>query len=153
MTHIIEKDILTVPHGIIVHQVNMAGVMGAGLARRIADRWPLVKYMYKNAVTGKMYQLGDIQKIEVEPGLLYIVNLFGQRKYGRETGVVYTNYDAVARGLSATWKFSLELAAPYRPQIYIPFGMGCGLGGGNWDVIYELIKQCTPTAVICKLVD
>lgn len=151
MPKTIDQNILHVSHGIIVHQVNLAGMMGAGVAKQIKERWPIVFAHYRTGLVAKAYRLGDIQPVEVDKNL-YVVNLFGQVRFGWD-GAQYTNYDAVARGLSEVQKLSVALAAPWRPNIFIPYGMGCGLGGGSWDVVYELISQCTPDAIICRLPD
>ena len=42
MIKYIKGDILNVTEGIIVQQVNCFGVMGAGLAKQIRDKWPSV---------------------------------------------------------------------------------------------------------------
>lgn len=36
----IKGNILNVTEGIIVQQVNCHGIMGAGLAKQIRDKWP-----------------------------------------------------------------------------------------------------------------
>jgi O-acetyl-ADP-ribose deacetylase (regulator of RNase III) len=43
----INKDILSVENGIICQQVNCMGVMGAGLAKKIAQKYPIVKKEYE----------------------------------------------------------------------------------------------------------
>jgi len=40
--NLIDKDITTVEIGVMVSQVNCRGVMGAGVAKAIRDRWPIV---------------------------------------------------------------------------------------------------------------
>ena len=40
------EDIFTADETFICHQVNCKGVMGAGLAKQIADKYPLVKERY-----------------------------------------------------------------------------------------------------------
>jgi len=34
--------------------------------------------------------------------------------------------------------------------IYIPFGIGCGLGGGDWEEVVKLLEEDATNAVICK---
>lgn len=47
MIEYIKGNILNVTEGIIVQQVNCMGVMGAGLAKQIKDKWPNIYNDYK----------------------------------------------------------------------------------------------------------
>ena len=50
MIKYIKGDILDVTEGFIVQQVNCFGVMGAGLAKQIRDKWPSVYNRYQDRV-------------------------------------------------------------------------------------------------------
>ena len=48
MVEIVEhSDLLKVKKGIVCHQVNCIGVMGAGIAQDIRTKWPAVYRNYK----------------------------------------------------------------------------------------------------------
>ena len=147
--NIIEKDILTVTKGVIAHQVNCKGVMGAGLAKKIADKWPMVKEEYlelcSNPPSPQLF-LGWQQLIKVETGL-YVSSVFGQFGYGRDR--CHTNYLALIKGLKKAKDNAGKMMASPLP-LYVPYGIGCGLAGGNWHVVRELIEQELPDAIICK---
>ncbi|WP_163666802.1 hypothetical protein [Adonisia turfae] len=150
---IIEKDILTVEHGVLVHSVNCQGVMGAGLAKKIAEKWPAVKEDYQEdrvwADDGPT--LGNWLCTEVT-NELFIASIFGQRYYGRAAGRCYTSYLALALGFSAIQHANKYYEFhPVPLPIYIPHGIGCGLAGGDWHVVSALIEQELPNATICKL--
>lgn len=49
MLKVIEGDILTVTHGIIAHQCNCRGVMGAGLALQVRNKYSKVYSEYIDA--------------------------------------------------------------------------------------------------------
>lgn len=121
----------------ICHQVNCRGVMGAGLALQIRSRWPVVYRRYLGfCYGGDGNKLGTYQEILVEPKL-YIVNLFGQDGYGR--GKRQTNYAALAAAL-----FSLFRDCAQKNQdaiIRLPYGLGCGLAGGDWDTVLAIISD------------
>jgi hypothetical protein len=36
-------------------------------------------------------------------------------------------------------------------QVAVPFGMGCGLGGGDWSIYSQIIERHLPDALIYKL--
>jgi len=94
----VKGDILTTPtrneNTIICHQVNCRAAMGAGLARQIRDKWPVVFEEYVKVCNPK--KLGDFQVVQVAPQL-YVANLFGQLNYGRDKR--QTNYAALGTAL------------------------------------------------------
>ena len=141
-------DILTVRHGIIVHQVNVQGKMGRGLAKAIADKWPNVRQAYIQACAGHRLQLGDIQLVHVKEGRKYVpdlivCNLVGQEGFGTDRR--YTNYAAISVGL---FKLKTYIQAVKLP-VYFPKGMGCGFGGGDWGLVEPMIVEQFPDAIIC----
>jgi O-acetyl-ADP-ribose deacetylase (regulator of RNase III) len=141
----IKQDILTVDKGIIVHQVNCRKVMGAGLARQIATKYPKVK---REFLAKREWKLGDVQFIKVAPELV-VCNLAGQYSFGREPKR-YTNYDALRTGFEKV----LNEALYTKHNIFLPFELGCGLGGGDWQQVLHLIHNTfnnnEVTAYICK---
>ena len=148
--HEIHQDILKVSEGFILHQVNCRGVMGAGLARAIADNWPVVEERYHSlSKPNPKYPyllLGRSQTVHVG-GKLYVVNLFGQDGFGRSG--VHTNYAALAKAL-ATFRLGAEVTGILTAgPVYIPFKLGCGLGGGDWNRVKPIIEAIIPEAVIC----
>ena len=130
----VKGDILTTPtrneDTVICHQVNCCGVMGAGLAKQIRDKWPVVFDEYKK-ICGTD-RLGDSQTVQVAPQL-YVANLFGQLNYGRDKR--QTNYAALAAAIFGEMK--VHPNATFR----IPYGLGCGLAGGNWVTVLDLIEE------------
>ena len=117
-------DLLKQESGILVHQVNCQGKMGAGLALDISRKWPHVKteyieYVAKNG-TNKRGLLGTVLFVPVdEKGKVIVANLFGQYTYGREPNVQYTNYNAVKQGL----QICVAEADKRQLQLYIPFNI------------------------------
>lgn len=135
---IVQGDILDAKENLIVHQVNCKGVMAGGLAKQIREKWPNVYEEYKwhcefvtanqDVETYKNGLLGRTGYCHVEPDK-WVVNLFGQEDYGREKSKVYTDYDAVKDCLVSIHDTAERLGW----SVALPYGMGCGLGGGDWD--------------------
>lgn len=129
-------DILNAKENLILQQVNCRGVMGSGLAKQIADKWPLVKKSYQivcnNAIPYDL--LGKIHSVRINKDR-YVVNVFGQLNYGRNKNVVYTDYDALRK--------AFESIALYHPDktIAIPYKFGCGLANGDWNIVLKLIEE------------
>lgn len=150
---IIEKDILTVENGIIIHQVNMQKTMGSGLALQLKTKWPKVYDSYMNYSKSGAFRLGGVDIVEVDKGL-YVANCIGQEFYGRDKSIVYTNYAALEECLAKVFWFSSEMPFFFDwppKQVYIPYNLGCGLANGDWGIVSQIIENELPDAIICKL--
>ena len=138
----IKKNILKVTKGVIVHQVNCQGIMGAGLALQIKQKWPIVFTKYKN----KDWELGDVQLVKITE-TLWLANLAGQNYYGRDKR--YTDYRAVQKGFNKLKKRIEKLG--YNIPVYVPYKMGCGMAGGDWSIYKDIVKKVYPSIIICKM--
>lgn len=137
---IIEGDLLEIEEGIITHQCNCRGVMGTGIALKIAKRWPIVLGEYREDFTKGRLVLGNIHTVKVADEL-YIVNLLGQDRYGRESRK--TDYNAVAQAFGSLHKLSVTL----NKRVYIPYLMGCVNAGGNWEVYSKIVDIYCPYTI------
>lgn len=133
----------TTGHELVVcHQVNCKGVMGAGLAKQIRGAFPQVYAQYKMACDRAAKStdlLGTVLCCSVNfNGYDYtIANLFGQDGFGRDRQ--YTDYDALRKALSKVCLMAKPLPAHTLTTVRIPYKMGCGLGGGDWDIVIRLV--------------
>jgi hypothetical protein len=148
--NIIMKDIMTVEKGIICQSVNCQGVMGSGLAKSIRDKWPIVYDEYTNFCKRDCFSfdfqlLGRVNMVWAGEHL-EVFNLFGQLHYGND-GKRYTDYCA----LNECFLHIRNNIDFTRNDIYFPYLMGAGLGGGKWGVILKMIDFYFPNAIICKL--
>ena len=141
---IIEGDLLTIENGIVAHQCNCKGVMGAGIALRIKRKWPKAYMEYRKAFLRKQLILGDLNVVKISANL-HIVNLLGQDGYGR--GSRKTDYNAVAQAFNSLRK----LGEIYEKQIYIPYQMGCVNAGGRWGIYYKIVDTYCPGVIAIKL--
>lgn len=164
--NIIKKDILTVESGIIFHQVNCKGIMGGGVALALASKYPGLEQSYQdyirkitrsNTVSAKdsSVLLGHIDYFAVinnqKPNDgLYIINVFGQDDISRSKRM--TSYDATVEAfenfLRRPPNFYYNMT---KADVYFPYQMGCGLGGGNWKIYASIIDAYFPKATICQL--
>ncbi|MED4861503.1 Appr-1-p processing protein [Bacillus atrophaeus] len=145
MINVIKGNILDATEDIIVQQVNCKGVMGAGLAKAILKRYPNVKSEYQSfrnfnlnkGLTDKDL-LGLVNYVRVTDGKV-IANVFGQIeiKKNRFDKTVYTKTEALTRGLKEVKELSKQL----NKSVAIPYGIGSGLAGGDWNMVSELIDS------------
>jgi O-acetyl-ADP-ribose deacetylase (regulator of RNase III) len=164
----INKDILTVDKGVIVHSVNCIGAVG-GLAGAIARKWPKNLQKYREHVQSQelaIMLLGSVFEVNVAHNVI-VANLFGQNIVG--TRARQTEYSALIAGfkrIASTHfegndketvdfgRFGLEDAKIVLNDIYIPYKIGCGLGGADWNIVEEIINKIFDSShfnvYICK---
>ena len=131
-------NILDANEEIICHQVNCKGVMGAGLALQIRKKWPQAYRLYVNTCAESYPEqlLGQVQFVNCDDGKT-IANIFGQNGYG--TASTQTDYKALNDGLNSVF-YAVKYTAGYKDKkIAIPFKIGCGLAGGDWNVVLGMI--------------
>lgn len=138
-------NLLDVTQGIIVHGCNAQGVMGSGVAKAVKDKYPGAYMYYKQAVNNSDAELGDVIWYQANEHLV-IANAITQEYYGRD-GKRYANYAAIARGFRLVFmrwgRFDYE--AVYFPKI------GAGLGGGDWNIIEQIINDTDPHNKVKKV--
>lgn len=128
-------NIVTGDYVIFCQQVNCRRKMGAGLALQIRNKYPEVYTKYMNTETQK---LGCILPVYTSDGRVCI-NMFSQYNYGRD-GKRYTDYDAFKKCLNEIEYFLKDCLLADGATIAFPYKIGCGLAGGDWNVIQNLIK-------------
>lgn len=134
-------DLLEVREGIIVHQVNASGKMAAGLAADIRSMYPAVYRDYQRLFRMDQLNLGKVFFTQVTPQLC-VASIVGQQFYGKVG--VFTDYDALTQGF-----ISIKRYVANRPaRVSIPYGIGCGLGGGDWRIVQNIIQTYLPHACI-----
>lgn len=138
MIKIVEGSILDASENIIGHQVNCQGVMGAGLAKQIRNKYPEVLHNYSELVSNsknKSDLLGRMQLVTCGENK-WVANIFGQYSYGRGN-VNYTSYIALEDAMIHLREFAIK----HNLTVALPFGIGCGLAGGNWDTVEKIIDN------------
>lgn len=132
----VNGDITDIEYGAIIQQVNCQGIMGAGVAKALYTKWPVIKSKYewfsnrpnKNALYGMIQTINVTHQITV-------YNSFSQFDYG--THDKQTNEAMLINNINMICKAYAGLNAQsgnYIP-VYVPYGIGCGLGGGNWAFV------------------
>jgi len=130
----IKGSILDAPQKYIAHGVNCQNVMGSGVARVIFTKYPKVKEDYHNAFIKYHKGLGDLVESKQDDGKV-ILNCFTQEYFGRED-IKYVSYDAVYE------VFNYGIQELGVKEVAIP-KIGCGLAGGNWDIVSQIIEDAT----------
>jgi hypothetical protein len=119
------------------------GAMGAGIALKIKNKYPIVFKKYKAMCAQNRFNLGQIQLVRVSDSLI-VCNLAGQHRYGRDR--CYTDYDAVRTALKKLNYHSQQ----FNQMVFIPYKMGCSLAGGDWNLVSNIIFEEISHAIICN---
>lgn len=133
MIEFINGNLLSSNAPYICHQVNCRGVMGAGVAKAIRTQYPKIYQEYKEYLETKQNPLGTAQLVDC--GEKKVINLFSQDGYGRD-GSRYTDYNALRRSLK-----EVSNIVPSKEKIAMPYLIGCGLAGGDWNEVYFIIEE------------
>ncbi len=138
-------DLLKSDCDYICHQVNCKGVMGSGIARQIRDAYPSVYQDYLNYCSKKKPEdlFGDIlftYASEVKD----VINMFAELDY-LPRGICHTDYEKF-RGCCKKIKnviklLKSEMAAGTNIKIGFPDHIGCGLAGGDWNIVKRIIEE------------
>lgn len=136
ITKIIQGDLLSTTITNIAHGVNCQDRMGSGVAKALFTVHPQIKSAYHEFchATPLDKRLGEVQPVECDSVIIY--NCFTQFNYGYN-GDKYVSYEAILRCFKTLNKYLKG------EQLAIP-KVGCGLAGGNWQVVKALIDEATP---------
>lgn len=149
---IIDGDILD-QRGIICHQTNCRHVCGAGLALQIAKKYPAWEEMFKQQ-SSAVASLGHVWVYGYpplhDPPRQIIASLYAQDDYGRQKGRCYTDYDSFGSCLKELFLWRQSVGLQEMP-VYFPWGIGCGLAGGDWMIIKTYLEIYFPDCTVVQL--
>ena len=140
MITIKEGDLFSAPKGVICHQVNCKGNMGRGVAKTFREKFPhaFKQYVeYCHAFEGKDI-LGDVLIMREDPYNVDTCCMFAQddwRGYGCNT-----DYAAFHQCCDEI-KDYIYNTKEYNYPINMPYNIGCGLGGGDWQIVYSILEE------------
>jgi O-acetyl-ADP-ribose deacetylase (regulator of RNase III) len=140
-------------NGPIAHGVNCQGKMASGVAKAIRDKYPEVFIDYivclEDCISHSLLEppLGEVVTSNVIDGdsNRLIFHIFTQEFYGND-GKKYVDYGAIRKGFkecnSTLGKHDYGTVVLGIPKI------GAGLGGGDWNIIEQIINDATPNLEI-----
>ena len=139
MITIKDGNLFDATKGVICHQVNCRGVMGAGVAAQFKKKFPMSYRVYKDWCS--KYRDGILLgKCCICSDSGYTTcSMFAQTDYGRARP--QTNYDAFRNCCTFIKDYLSQSLDPTAIPINMPYNIGCGLAGGDWDIIYQIIRE------------
>lgn len=140
ITKYVKASILDTELLYIAHGVNCQNTMGSGVAKVLFTAHPEIKNEYHRFCLWNLKHegigarlLGQVHEVAIEINNKWCFNLFTQEHYGYN-GNRYVNYKAVVDCFKALSQYDLK------GPIAIP-KIGCGLAGGNWNFMEQLIND------------
>ncbi|MDF2880187.1 MAG: hypothetical protein K0R54_744 [Clostridiaceae bacterium] len=136
-------DLLKANADIKGHQTNGLGLMGAGLALQIRNTYPHVFFEYQKLCKSISPNLlfGQCQIVETEVNSKkYIANLFGQIGIGVGKGSPDSKEERMI-ALNKSLVSLKEYAMANNLSVGLPYQLGCGLAGGDWNEVLTIIKK------------
>jgi len=119
----------------VVHICNDIGAWGAGFVTAISRKWLKPEIEYKNLYYDGKVKLGVIQEVEVAPDIT-VINMIAQKGIRSSLTSAPIRYDSLEECLYKVFLLAKERAA----TVHMP-RIGCGLAGGNWETVEEIITR------------
>ena len=120
---------------IIAHVVNDAGIMGAGFAQALSNRYPASKGYYLKIYAEQGLELGKCIHCPVRETLSvsHMIAMHGVASQSNPNPLDYKH-------LRTCLKKVHDRAQKYNAIVHMP-KIGAGLARGNWDIIYPMIEE------------
>jgi O-acetyl-ADP-ribose deacetylase (regulator of RNase III) len=144
-------DILNSTADVMCLQVNTLGVAGAGLAKRLKDKCPSAYAHYRQlcvkTAPGVLMGKTLIVPLDVNKGR-FVAYCFAQEVLARQ-GECVTDYDALRKALQMVAEWMKNNG---KKSVAIPYKMGCGLAGGDWETVKGIIVEVfQPTELFVEI--
>lgn len=135
-------------YDILIHGCNCMNQMGAGIAKPIAQRFPIAKQADTKACAK-----GENKPGNISVGLtrhngrnLFIVNAYTQQSYGGDPNVKYASLKALKSALAVVRtklgpKVQDEPDGPSRPRRVLMPKIGCGYGNLKWSEVKPIVLE------------
>ena len=128
-------------YSVICHCCNTLGAWGAGFVLALSKRFPKVKEHYLSLIKSIKpdERLGKVGFVKTNKNIV-VANILGQdRIYRSADGKIPLNYEALREGFKNVYdKFIDYKNIPF--TIHMP-RIGCGLAGGKWEIVEDIIKK------------
>lgn len=126
-------DLLKCNEDIIVHQCNIDAILGGGIAKQLAEKYPMAEREYMKICREYKNNYENLKgKIDLtlENGK-YIASIFSQDKHFN------TDYEAMRQALELVKGFAKQ----ENLSVALPYGMGAGIANGDFNKVLEVIEE------------
>lgn len=127
-------------YSVICHCCNTLGAWGRGFVIPLGNRFPNAKLNYQKFIksTPADKRLGQVSCEKVSSNII-VANIMGQERiYKTKDGKIPLDYDALRKGFEGVIDRMKLTNVPF--TIHMP-RIGCGLAGGDWNIVENIIKE------------
>ena len=129
---------------VVVHQANCQNVMGSGIAKVIANHYPMVYDADKRTKSGDRSKMGNYSYANVKPNVI-IANAYSQFFYGKVEPVDkvtgrQTDYQALESALIKI-RDDFTRTPGRKVRFYIPLMIGAGNAKGDYNIIRPIVEE------------
>ena len=118
----------------IIHVCNDINKWGKGFVLALSKRWLGPKIVFHSM----KQELGTIGICLTEQPTICVVNMIAQRGIYKQNGIEPIRYGALETCLQEVAETFKDYV--YKVSIHMP-RIGCGLAGGNWKIVQDLIEK------------
>ena len=130
-------DLFKEKDDVIIHGCNCFNTMGAGVAKIVKQKYPEAYRIDQQTRRGDRNKLGTYtawtgthHSYDQD---ITVVNAYTQYRYGR--GVINVDYDSIGEVMNL-------IKEDYEDKQYMGMPkIGAGLGGGDWNKIWKILKN------------
>lgn len=126
---------------VIVQNLNAQGAIGGGFSGAVTEKWPKVEEMYLDFIdnTNLKERLGAVIYSWVVEKEIVVASIIAQYKgFKVAPNEILINYDELKKGFSDIIDIMSFIDKPY--TIHMP-RIGCGIAGGDWNIIEKIIEE------------
>lgn len=127
-------NILNCEEDIIVHQVNVQGIMGGGVAWQLSQHYPGLEEDYRKFCETQDFDYNKLKgriHVHITNDGKAVANMFSQKP----------NFDTDYQSMEKCLQQIKRDAMPSKATIAIPNGIGCGIANGDWEEVYRIIDK------------
>lgn len=152
----IDGDLLEAEEKYIAQQCNCVTVTAHGLSKAIAARFPhgnvygkRRKHSRNTALTPDEPGTVVVAEREDQPTLLHMMAQWTPSKAGAYNSFYPKTYVDTRQNRVLWFSQCLKVLSDTVPKeevVAMPYGIGCGLAGGDWEVYKKMLQSC-PTKI------
>lgn len=126
-------------YSVICHCCNALGAWGKGFVVPLGKKYPIAKEKYLKFIkmTKEENRLGSVSFAKVTDNII-VANIIGQYNIYSKDGQIPLDYEALEKGFRNVIEMFQTNNIPL--TIHMP-KIGCGLAGGDWNVVEKIIKN------------
>ena len=126
-------------YSVICHCCNALGAWGKGFVVPLGKKYPIAKEKYLELIKASKPEdrLGSVSFARASDKII-VANIIGQYYTYPRDGKIPLDYEALEKG----FKFIIEIFKMHKMPftVHMP-KIGCGLAGGDWNRVEEIIKN------------